>query len=768
MGATMENIAHGTVPEYGAIFMSNRVTRAECFRRKLFGLPYWLGDFVLQIKSGMILFLFEYENRVLHGVFQATSDGAMNIVPHAYTSSGQKFPAQVKFSILWSCNPLFEDRFQSAIKENYFSAKKFNFGLSRMQVHRLLSLFSLTKFSDQLHTRQLSSESFECSSDYLIGESQNVADGNGPILNERLQGKLMEGEDQVNSMQETPPLSHYNIRNIIPTTESAVYCPYMDTRNPTCSSGCLGRAQITTPSLHSQSDCMTNMALQSSVCLENITVPSRTQSQINVSCSDPNLLPLPIRESERDGSLRRSIVTSGLNDSFFSYQNEQDLTRQESVEIYVPVTKEFPSQLPFDSVVVSSMPSIEHTAANHGQECYGSSESMYSDCERKGNVFSRLSYPSDASLQELNGCIHEMLFLDPSILEVSGQWKKTDHEVPRPKRNAGRNFVKKKCTKSFLSSNSNCFQVSDEHGAINEDSVGGNSDHIAIEIPFVNFKRRRKQLKVEHCTPTGGELSGLHQKRKKLIRPSFACSELHDSGDTNSVSPSLCGPSFACSELDESGDTNSTSTSLGGMAKVTVLRGKSNIIHINDEDKAEKLHPAVELPDTIWLVDDDDKNIDIETVATAENCCESIKISEDMMASSNYISKSDLNITSKDLIVKERCKSTHNCSTSENHMNFENLNNSGLCRQELSLESSEVNTGNSFISFNEGGNRYNAKELIESVKIAEHFHGFVAVKESSGKSSRPLNSTSESAPEEVIERRKQNNENEESRPRTKV
>ncbi|KAE8653662.1 uncharacterized protein LOC105436360 isoform X2 [Cucumis sativus] len=707
------------------------------------------------------------QKEVIWSSILATSDGAMNIVPHAYSSSGQKFPAQVKFSILWSCNPIFEDRFQSAIKDNYFSAKKFNFGLSRMQVHRLLSLFSLTKFSDQLHTRQLSSDPFECSSDYLICESQSVADGNGPILNERLQGKLMEGEDQVNSMQESAPLSHYNIRNIIPTKESAVYCPYMVTRNPTCSSGCLGGAQITTPSLHSQSDCMNSMALQSSVYFENIIVPSITQSQINVSCSNPNLLPLPIREFEHDGSLRRSIVTSeypsnGLNDSFFSYQNEQGLTRQENMEIYVPVTKEFPSQLPFDSVVVSSMPSIEHTAANHGQECYGSSKSIYSDHERKGNVFSRLSYPSDASLQEYNGCNHEMLFLDPSVLEVSGQWKKTDHEVPRPKPNAGRNFVKKKCTKSLLSSYSNCFQVSDEHGAINEDSIGGNSDHSAIEIPFVNFKRRRKHLKVEHCTPTGGELSGLQQKRKKLIRPSFACSELHDSGDTNIVSPSLCGPSFACSELDESGDTNSIFTSSGGMSMVRVLRGKSNINHINETDKAEKLYPAVELPDTIWLVDDDEKNIDIETVATAENCCELNKISEDKIASSNYISNSDLNITSKDLIVKESCKSTHNCSTSENHMKFQNLNNSGLCRQELSLESSEVNTGNSFIRFNEGGNRCNAKELILSVKIAEPFHGPVAVIESSVKSSSPLNSDSESASEDVIERRKENNENEES------
>lgn len=96
MGVYKEDTAHGTVPEYGAIFMSNSRTRTECFERKTFGLPAWFGNFVLQIKSGMILFLFDYEKRVLHGVFRAVSDGAMNIVPHAYSSSsGQQFPAQV-------------------------------------------------------------------------------------------------------------------------------------------------------------------------------------------------------------------------------------------------------------------------------------------------------------------------------------------------------------------------------------------------------------------------------------------------------------------------------------------------------------------------------------------------------------------------------------------------------------------------------------------------------------------------------------------------
>ncbi|XP_022927505.1 uncharacterized protein LOC111434311 isoform X1 [Cucurbita moschata] len=741
MVANMKNTAHGIVPEYGAIFMSNSMTRTECFERKLFGLPSWLGNFVLQIKSGMILFLFEYENRVLHGVFQAVSDGAINIVPHAYSSSGQQFPSQVKFSVLWCCNPLSEDQFQNAIKENYFSTKKFNFGLSKVQVHRLLSLFSLTKFSDRLCPRQLSSDSFERSSDHLLDGSRSVADCNGLMLNGSLQEKLIEGEDRVNTMQESATLSHYNIRNGIPSLDNSIHCAHTDTRNLACNSGFLSYAQITMPSRYSQSYCMTSMPFQSSVNLEDITDPV-TQSQINLSCSVPSLLSLPTREFENDGGLRRSILTSeypsyGLKDTLFPYQNEQGLARQEVMEAYyehVPKTKEFPSQLPFDSVEVSRMPSIVYTAVNHGHECHGSSGGMHSDCERKSSVFSRLAYPSDASIQEFSDYDHEKVEMDPSNDEVRSilqrhhwQRKKTNHEVRSPERNVGRKFVKKKWTKSSVSSHgSNCFQVSDKHGTKNEDSIDCNTNPIAGS--FVDFKRRRKQCKVEDSVPTGGEnvnvgsvqLSGVQQKRRKLIRPNFAGNELRDSGATNNVSPSLDSP----------------------------FQGKASIDHMIEMVKTEKLCP--ELPDIIWLVDDEDKNIGCETVATDElNYGSNRNGSEDWIASANY--------TSKDLGVNENCRLTHNSSTSEDHTTFQNLNNSGLCsRQEQSSEGSELNAGNSFIRFNEVSNKSNAKELIESSKMVKPYQDYFAVTESSS----PLNSASESAPKEVIERRNQHNENE--------
>lgn len=107
-----DNEMCGLIPESGAIFLSNSSTLEECFERRLFGLPSTYADFVREVKAGMILFLFEYENRKLYGVFEASCDGGMNIVPNAFGSSGRTYPAQVlvfifkiKFFVV-SCNVL--------------------------------------------------------------------------------------------------------------------------------------------------------------------------------------------------------------------------------------------------------------------------------------------------------------------------------------------------------------------------------------------------------------------------------------------------------------------------------------------------------------------------------------------------------------------------------------------------------------------------------------------------------------------------------------
>ncbi|GAB2281128.1 hypothetical protein Dimus_015734 [Dionaea muscipula] len=150
-----KNGASGVDPEFGAIFMSNCSTKKECFRRQLFGLPASAASFVQRVKAGMVLFLFEYEKRELYGVYQACSDGGMDLSPKAFKSSSNRFPAQVRFRVIWLCSPLSENEFHSAIKENYFAARKFNFGLSKDQVRKLVWLCSSKKLRDRLPHRQI-------------------------------------------------------------------------------------------------------------------------------------------------------------------------------------------------------------------------------------------------------------------------------------------------------------------------------------------------------------------------------------------------------------------------------------------------------------------------------------------------------------------------------------------------------------------------------------------------------------------------------------
>lgn len=98
------NNAGGRDPDYGAIFISNCVTKRECFKRGLFGLPSSDIPFVEKVKTGTILFLFEYEKRLLHGVFKATCDGSLNIDPKAFASSGKQYPAQVRTQLFHFLN----------------------------------------------------------------------------------------------------------------------------------------------------------------------------------------------------------------------------------------------------------------------------------------------------------------------------------------------------------------------------------------------------------------------------------------------------------------------------------------------------------------------------------------------------------------------------------------------------------------------------------------------------------------------------------------
>ncbi|BBM99538.1 hypothetical protein MPTK1_1g21920 [Marchantia polymorpha subsp. ruderalis] len=130
------------------IFGCTNATYNECVTNKLFGLPYSHHSYVEQIDIGMPLFLFNYNDRKMHGIFEAVSEGGLNINLHAWTGgdsgSRTQFPAQVRVQLRSDFTRIVsipEAVFKDAIIDSYYSASHFFFEVDNEQTERLIKLF---------------------------------------------------------------------------------------------------------------------------------------------------------------------------------------------------------------------------------------------------------------------------------------------------------------------------------------------------------------------------------------------------------------------------------------------------------------------------------------------------------------------------------------------------------------------------------------------------------------------------------------------------
>jgi DNA modification methylase len=85
------------------IFACTNSSQNECFERLLFGSNKVYGATAIRVKKGDFLFLWNLDTDLIYGVFKASTDAKINIVPEAW---GGNYPYQVKVEPLGKTYPL--------------------------------------------------------------------------------------------------------------------------------------------------------------------------------------------------------------------------------------------------------------------------------------------------------------------------------------------------------------------------------------------------------------------------------------------------------------------------------------------------------------------------------------------------------------------------------------------------------------------------------------------------------------------------------------
>lgn len=130
----------------GAIFGATADTLNECKTGLVFGLPAANWNWVQYVDVGMPIFLFNYSDKMMHGIFRAVSPGTQNINPKGWTrisgTSYTRYPAQVRVELFEQCKPIVDRDFKQAIAGAFFTEKQFNYQLTRTEARRLCEMFS--------------------------------------------------------------------------------------------------------------------------------------------------------------------------------------------------------------------------------------------------------------------------------------------------------------------------------------------------------------------------------------------------------------------------------------------------------------------------------------------------------------------------------------------------------------------------------------------------------------------------------------------------
>ena len=159
----------------GIIFGCTSTTYDECHALSMVGLPRKYMPLVESIVSGhTLIFLFNFSDRQLHGVYIATSDGQENISLTAWRGtangpkatntavpssgieldeddSGSPFPAQCTFAIVEEFAPVPESEFKHILE--YTERQRFKFKLSRYQCRDLVEV--MCSHDAKLRTRRV-------------------------------------------------------------------------------------------------------------------------------------------------------------------------------------------------------------------------------------------------------------------------------------------------------------------------------------------------------------------------------------------------------------------------------------------------------------------------------------------------------------------------------------------------------------------------------------------------------------------------------------